>query len=153
MTHQPTPTGQPITQLPLIGSLIDGMLESAEAQYRTLEQARPKPHVLDDATVGRVIRMFTTQRDDLWLFEGQLWRWAAENVTAAQRQEVTRLPGQVARLRQVITAILTLADELKRGTIEQVLAKRAAQLGLEVLLRRPPEEERQAGSGEAGGVG
>ena len=152
MTQQPTPTWQPITQLPLIGSLIDGMLESAEEQDRTLEQARPMPHVLDDYTVQRVIGVYTTQRDDLWLFEEQLRRWAAESLTAAQRQEVTRLTGQVARLRQVITAILTLADELKRGTIEQVLAKSDAQLGLEVLLRRPPEEERQAGSGEAGGV-
>ena len=142
MAQRPTPTWQPITQLPLIGSLIDGMLESAEEQYQTLQQARRKPHVLDDYTVGRVVEVFTTQRDDLWLFEEQLHRWNAQNLTDARRREVSRLSGQLEQLRQVITTILALADELKGGTIEQVLGKSDVQLGLESLLRRRPEQER-----------
>ena len=142
MNHHPHPTWQPITQLPLIASLIDGMLESAEEQYQTLQSARPRPHVLDDYTVGRVIAVFTTQQDDLWLFEEQLRRWAAQELTDGQRREVGRLTSQLGQLRQVIAAILALADELKSGTIEQVLAKSDAQLGLEALLRRPPEQDR-----------
>ena len=141
MPKQPTPTWQPITQLPLIASLIDGMLESAEEQYQTLQEARPEPHVLDDYTVGRVVEVFTTQRDDLWVFEEQLQRWNAQRLTDAQRREVSRLHGQLEQLRQVITTILALADEFKAGTIEQVLAKSDAQLGLESLLRRLPEQE------------
>ncbi len=133
----PTPTWQPIARLPLIASVIDGMLQAAEEQYQTLQQARPKPHVLDEATVERVSTVYTTQRDDLWLFEEQARRWAAEPLTAAQRREVNRLKDQVARLRAVLDAILALADELKRGTIEQVLAKSDEELALEVLLRRP----------------
>ncbi len=59
MSKQPQPTWQPITQLPLIASAIDGMLEAAEEQVILLQQARPKAHVLDDHTVGRVIAVYT----------------------------------------------------------------------------------------------
>ncbi len=89
-----------------------------------------------------MIQVFTTQRDDLWLFAEQLRRWETQDLTHAQRQEVGRLGGQLERLRQVIAAILDLADELKRGTIEQVLAKSDVQLGLEALLRRRHASDR-----------
>ena len=138
MSKQPQPTWQPITQLPLITSALEGMLEAAEEQYQLLQQARSKPHVLDDATVGRVIAVDTTQRDDLWLFEEQLQRWKAQHLTDAQGREVGRLTDQVERLRQAITAILAVADELQDGTIEQVVAKSDAELALDGLLRRPP---------------
>src|SRR5208337_4665139 len=52
------PDWQPISRLPLIGSMIDGMLQDAEEHYQTLLQASPKPHVLDDYTVGRVFEVF-----------------------------------------------------------------------------------------------
>lgn len=141
MTQQ-APTWQPITRLPMIVSVVDGMLEAAEEQYQSLEQARSKPHVLDDATVARVIQVYTTQRDDLWLFEEQARRWEREHLTLAQRREVNRLTNQVARLRTVLDAILALADELKAGTIDQVMAKSDEELALEVLLSRRPAPER-----------
>jgi len=129
------PQWQPISQLALIASHIDGMLDAAQEQYETLQPARAKPHVLDNYTVGRVIEVFTAQKNDLWLFDEQLKRWAAQSLTTRQRTEVQRLTTQMARLRQVITDILALADELKKGTIEQVLGKSDEELGLEVLLR------------------
>jgi len=79
------PDWQPISRLPLIGSMIAGMLQDAEEHYQTLLQAAPKPHVPDDYTVGRVFEVFGRQKDDLWLFEeqlggvedGQTLRWPA----------------------------------------------------------------------------
>ncbi len=64
MTHRPahpTPQWQPIGKLPVIAYAIDGMLESAEEQYSTLEDARPRPHMLDDYTVSRVVEVYTEQ--------------------------------------------------------------------------------------------
>jgi len=136
----PSPQWQPIENLSLIAHPIDGMLESAEEQYENLQQARPKPYVLDDYTVKRVIDVFTAQQNDLWLFDEQLRRWHAGKLTTAQQREVERLVGQMAKLHQVITSILKLANELKEGTIEKQLAKSDEQLGLEFLLRRPPEQ-------------
>jgi len=65
--------------------------------------------------------------------EEQLARWKKDDLTATQRQEVERLDGQLTRLREVIAAILALAEELKGGTIESVLAKSDIELALEML--------------------
>jgi hypothetical protein len=134
MAKNPTPQWQPISMLPVIAVHIDGMLETAEEQYSNLQEARPKPHVLDDYTVGRVIEVFTTQQNDLWLFDELLSRWKAGKLTTAQQQDVARLVAQMKRLREVVTAILALADELKERTIEKVMAKSEAELGLEALF-------------------
>jgi len=138
----PTPQWQPIDQLPTIADAIDGMLESAEEQYPLLEQARPRPSMLDDATVGRVIEVYTAQRDDLWLYEEQLRRWRAGTLTTTQRRDVERLTGQLGRLRAVIDTILALMDELKGGTIEKMMAKSDLEVGLEMLLRLTREQDR-----------
>ncbi len=135
MPQQPQPQWHAISQLALIASHIDGMLEATQEQYQMLQPARAKPHVLDTYTVGRVIEVFTVQKNDLWLFDEQLKRWAAQSLTPRQRTEVQRLTGQMATLRQVIGDILALAEELKRGTIEQVMSKSDAELGLDFLLR------------------
>ncbi len=112
---QPTPQWQPSGKIFLVGTMIDGMRQGAQEQYATLLEVRPTPHVLDDYTVGRIVAVYTEQRDDLWLWDEQL--------------------------REVATSILTLADELKRGTIETVLAKDDGELGLEMLLRQLGERE------------
>ena len=134
------PQWQPIERLALIASHIDGMLESANEQYETLQLAKPKPFVLDDATVGRVIQVYTTQQDDLWLFDEQLRRWERGTLTDAQRQEVERLAGQMLQLHEVIGAILRLAEQFKERTIEKVLAKSDVELGLETLLSGWPAD-------------
>ncbi len=133
--ERPTPQWQPIDKLPVIADAIDGMLESAEEQYPTLEEARPRPSMLDDYTVGRVVGVYTEQRDDLWLYEEQLRRWHAGTLTEAQRREVERLTGQLGRLRAVIDKTLALMDELKGGTIEKMMSKSDLEVGLEMLTR------------------
>ncbi len=138
MTKRPRPEFQPISQLPLIAHVLDGMLESATETGQALEEARPKPYVLDDATVNRALQVYTTQQNDLWLYDEQLRRWRTLTLTSVQRQEVERLVSQLARLRQVIAS--NLANEMKGGTIEQVLGKSDAELGLEFLLRHLPEQ-------------
>jgi hypothetical protein len=133
MSQDQEPRWNPISRLPMIATAIDEMFGMAEEQYGNLQQARERPHVLDDYTVGRVIKVFTEQSNDLWLYEGQLARWKKDELTTAQRQEVERLDGQLTKLREVIAAILALAGELKGGTIESILAKSDIELALEVL--------------------
>jgi hypothetical protein len=125
---------QPISALPLIASMIDGLLDEVEKQNANLHACRSKPYVLDDHTVGRIIKVYSVQAEGLWLYEGQLSRWRALNLTSSQRQEVDRLAAQIPTIRERITAILALAEELNGCTIESVLAKSDLELGLEVLL-------------------
>ncbi|SRR5260370_23935235 len=130
----PTPQWQPISRLSLIAPHIDGMLEAAQEQYQALLPAKSKPHVLDDYTVNRVKKVFTDQQYDLRLFDEQLTRWSKEPLSTQQRKEVERLVGQMKKLHEQITMILALAEQLGKGTIEKVLAKSDAELGLEFLL-------------------
>jgi hypothetical protein len=127
---------QPISALPLIGSMIDGLLDEVDKQKANLQAGRAKPYVFDNYTIGRVIKVYSDQAEDLWLYEGQLSRWKAQNLTPSQRQEVGRLAAQIPTIREQITAMLALAEELKGSTIESVLAKSDLELGLEVLLEK-----------------
>ena len=133
---QPPPQWQPSGNVFLVGTTIDGMLAGAQEQYTTLLEVRPTPHVLDDDTVGRLVELYTKQRDDLWLWDEQLTRWSGEALNVIRRREVERLQGQMAALHKVVDDILALADEVGRGTIETVLARDDAEMGLEMLCAR-----------------
>jgi len=135
------PHWHPIAMLTTIAWHIDGMVEADQEQLTILQEARSKPYILDDYTVNRVKRAFTTQREDFWVFEEQLRRWQAVRLTSEQRIEVTRLQSQMARLRQINSDVLALAEELSKGTIEKQLEKSDFELGLETLLRMTNGED------------
>src|SRR2546426_874394 len=99
------------------------MLESAEENQCSFERAKEQPYSLDDYLVGRADRVYAKQLNDLWIHEGQLFRWATTALTSPQRQEVVRLAGQLDRLRSVLNANLAMIDHLKKSTIERLLAK------------------------------
>ena len=132
------PHWQPIEALATIAAHIDGMLQADREQYETLLEAKPKPHVLDDYTVNRVIAAFTTQRNDFGLFDEQLRRWQAGPLTDDQRREVERLVEQMRLLKENNEQVLTLARELSKGTIDKVMAKSDVELGLEMLMKGWP---------------
>jgi hypothetical protein len=75
-----------------------------------------------------------TQLNDLWLYEEQLSRWTTESPTDRQRREIGRLTDQLSTLRQVLTLCLALTDEMKDGTIDQILAKDDVELAIEFLM-------------------
>jgi len=117
--YKGTPNWQPISALPTIAFIIDGMLHDSQEQYSTLLKARSKPHVLDDEIIDRVFKVYNTQLEDASLFDDQLSRWKKGELTLSQRQEVQRLTGQLEKLREVSQNILSLAEELKKGTIHR----------------------------------
>ena len=132
--NQETPNWQPVSALPMIASLIDGMVSGTTAQWETLQPARAKPHVLDSALVERIERVYSEQLDTSAPFLEQLSRWRKEPLSTEQSNEVTRLEGQVATLRANLTNILDLAGEVKDHTIDKILEKDDLALGLDVLL-------------------
>jgi hypothetical protein len=114
------PNWQPLSAIPLIGELIDGMLQDAEENFATLKEARSSPYVLDDRTIERVVKVYTDQGEFVPVHEEQLSRWLKERLTEEQNSELQRLSRQVTRLREVHSAVLSLAEELSEGTIEKV---------------------------------
>lgn len=138
MTDRGEPTWQPISSLPMIAMLIDESLSDAREHYATLLEARPKPHVLDDATLARVKRVNGESIEYCDIYDEQLRRWRTRPLTSAQQHEVVRLEGANREWRAVLTDILALADELATGTIERQLSKSDLQLGIEYVLRGHP---------------
>lgn len=141
MKNKPQIQWQPISRLPLLAQMVDGMFQDDQKQSELFLQVRHKPHVLDDATVNRAIRAFETQLEDLTtLYEPQFARWQQENLTDAQKQELNRLTTKLADVKKLVENILTLLNEIKNGTIDKIMAKSDAELALEVLIgkRKPP---------------
>ena len=128
-----TPNRQPISALPMIAYIIDGMQHEAQGQHENLLEAMEKPHVLDDYTVDRVHSVYSTQLDDVLLFDEQLSHWKKGQLDSDQRQEVERLTRQTDELRKICQQILSLAAELKKGTINRILEKSDVELALDVL--------------------
>ena len=134
MTDSPTPRFHPITALPMIAEAIDGMLSDAQTQWPNLDVVRDKPYVLDDATIERLIRCYSEQRSYVPIYKEQLARWAKLDLTGEQRATVKRSQGQINDLDRILSDILDLAQELKKNTIEKLLAKDDAEVALDVLL-------------------
>ena len=130
---QEEPNWQPLSALPMIAQLIRETLENTEDQFKTLLEAEDKPHVLDDAIVDRVTRLYTLQAEDVNIYKQQLARWKNENLTPNQEQEIDLLSKQLQQLHEVGTKILLLAKKLKEGTIDSVLRKSDVELAIEVL--------------------
>jgi transposase-like protein len=129
---------QPISQLPLVASMIDGALSDTADHIQTLTKARARPHVLDDATIDRVERVHGEQLEFVDLYAERVRRWRAEGPSATQRRELDRLEEQNRRLRQVTTEVLALAAELRKGTVERIMAMSDFELGLQALLGTLP---------------
>ena len=131
---------QPISQMPLIASMIDTALDDTREHLATLTKARAKPHVLDDATVDRVEKVHAEQMEFVAIYAQQIDRWRNEKPSASQTRTLNWMAAQNQQLRDVTGDVLALAGELRKGTIERVLGMSDFELGLQWLLgnRSPP---------------
>ncbi len=124
-------TWQPISFLPQISNMIDGMLEAAKETYGPLCQIK----VHDDFTIKRIFEVTGQQVEDEWMYDDQLEKWSQlPGLETVQRDEIQRLQGQMRKLKQVNRKILGIAEEHKDKTIEKVLGKSDAEVGLDFLM-------------------
>jgi hypothetical protein len=122
---------QPVSFLPQISDMISGMLEAAQETYEPLRQIK----VHDDYTIERIFEVTGQQVEDEWLYDEQLSRWMDnKNLKPAQRTEIQTLQAQMEELKQVNRKILAIAEEHKNKTIEKIMSKSDAELGMEFLL-------------------
>jgi hypothetical protein len=122
--------------------MVDSMLDDVGEQCGYLSQGMP-----DETTRARQCHrwpdhrgLFRASRRSPDLRRAVLRRKNAK-LTLLQRQEVNRLAAQIPAIRELITGILALAEELKGGTIEPVLAKSDLELGLDFLLRNREKDK------------
>ena len=137
MPHSDPVNWQPISQMPLIASMIDSALADTHEHLATLTQAKTRPHVLDDATMDRSIRMHTEQMEFVDIYAKQIGLWRTQRPSAAQMRELDRISLQNQQLRMVTAEVLALDEELRKGTIERVLGMSDLELGIQALIRAP----------------
>ena len=124
----------PISQMPLIAGMIDGALDNTRDHVGTLNKARTQPHVLDDATIGRVERVHTEQLEFIDIYDRQISRWRTEKPAADQTRKLDRMEDQNRQLRAVTMEVPTLAGELRKDSIERIMGMSDLELGLQALL-------------------
>ncbi len=125
---------QPISEMPLIASMIDGALDDTREHLETLAEARVRPHVLDDATLDRLEQVHTEQLQFVDIYTQQISRWRTERPSKDQARELDRMEAQNGHLRAATADVLALARELRKGTIERVMGMSDVELGLQALL-------------------
>ncbi len=122
---------QPISFLPQIANMIDGMLDAAKKTYKPLCQIK----VNDDFTIKRVFEVTGQQVEDEWMYDDQLKRWShLPDLEKAQVDEIQRLQEQMLELKKVNRKILSIAEDHKDKTIEKVLGKSDMELGMDFLM-------------------
>jgi hypothetical protein len=136
MPHSNPVNWQPISEMPLIASMIDGALDDTRIHLETLIQARTRPHVLDDATIDRSKQVHTEQLEFVDIYARQISRWRTARPSADHTRELNRMDGQNQQLRTVTEAVLALADELRKGSIDRIMGMSDIELGLQALLGR-----------------
>jgi hypothetical protein len=75
-----------------------------------------------DATIDRVERVHCEQLEFVDIYAEQLRRWRDQSPSATQLRELDRLEEKNRLLRQITTEVLTLATELRKGTIDRIMA-------------------------------
>lgn len=126
---------QPLSRLPLIAHLIDEGVKDAENQHRLLEEGKEKPHVFDDALISRVQRLYDEKLEFAGIYAEQLERWKkTETLTMDEHFEIQRLAVQVKRMDELSSLVLSLAEEIEKGTIDKIMEMDDAELGLRFLL-------------------
>lgn len=134
MSQQPeSPQWQPIRVMHECIPMVDGMLEEVQSQHNNMLEAQKKPHTMDDATIQRVIDVYSEQHEFLWVYREQFSRWKQESPTPQQLKDINRLEQQVDKIDQVLTGILKIADDIKGKTIESILGKSDMELAMDVL--------------------
>ena len=114
MSKQPeSPQWQPIGVMHECIPMVDGMLEEVQSQHNNMLEAQKKPHTMDDATIQRVIDVYSEQHEFLWVYREQFSRWKQESPTPQQLKDINRLEQQVKKIDQALTGILNIADDIK----------------------------------------
>jgi hypothetical protein len=111
----PSPAFQPISALPEIRNLIDGAERILKADISRIKNLLADPA----ATLPPPLVAFTLQeaRDALELLSfhaRQLARWQKEEITVAERAEVSRLQAIIPEIRPLIQRLIALATELDK---------------------------------------
>lgn len=145
MAHNNPPQQfKPLSYLPLVRSVSEQQLADLRKLRRDLNSARATPHVFDDATIERVIRVHTQTLEFVPYTLRQLDHWDAAQPSASDRATIQSVRVETTEIEQLVREVLALAQEIKAGTIDQILAMDEFELGWAALAKTLPNKAAQA---------
>ena len=130
------PNWQPIEMLPVMNEAIEDMYESSKALINSLETARSKPHVLDDETVNRVIRVHSEQLELNPVYLEQMKRWENEINDAESSKQLAENERKLVELQSIDVLILGIATEISGSTIDEILQMDDVELAIKSLSNK-----------------
>jgi hypothetical protein len=84
-------------------------------------------------TVDRAINNHRKYLDDAWVYDEQIVRWKKEKLTEEQYREIQRLTGQMVKYRKMCEDIISLSEEVRKGTINRILEMSDEEVAIAVL--------------------
>jgi hypothetical protein len=127
------PQFHPISKMPLLEEGINGIVESSEEQLSSLNKAKDKPYIFDDAIVVRILKVFSEQKEYLKLYEKQFNLWQKGKTSVQQSNKLKELQLKLNKAKSLNAEILKLAKQFKNKTIEKVMEKNDLELALDFL--------------------
>ena len=91
MSTKPEQNYHPISMLPLFANNVRGMAEDTHIQLDNFKEAKTKPHVMDNHTIVRAIKVFLEQMEYFECYYNQFHRWREGQVTQSQKSEIEEL--------------------------------------------------------------
>lgn len=131
---------QPIAMAATMRAAIEEEVHVFESLMERLRPVVATPHVLDDATVDRVVAMCERALELAPVHEAQSARWQDANATPQQQRDAEGFAKGAARNKFLAQELLGLAQQLREGTIDRIVGLSDQELGLAYLSGRirPP---------------
>ena len=130
------PNFQPLSFIPTMTQLVNQELEQDQEQLELLSSAKDKPHVFDDALVERMLNIYESKLEMYSVYEQQAQIWKNDANADKHKESIEHIAETVQKLKLYGEKIYNLTKEISEGTIDKVLQKSDAELGLEELLKQ-----------------
>ena len=123
----------PIDALPMLSYAIEGALDAAKDQLVNMQQAKNKPHVLDDEIISQIIKSYTKQNSSIAGERAIGLNWKKSKLSAKQKTSVDALLQNLDELERINQQILFIAEHYKEHTIDKILEMDEVELALSYL--------------------
>lgn len=114
-------TWRDTSDITFIACMIDDGIEDTQDQYNLFSKSEDKPHILNNETVNRALKLAEEDSVFIEIYEEQLNRWQNENLTTVQEKKINRISEELEKYRNLHQKYLDLLKKLSSETIEKKL--------------------------------
>lgn len=136
------PVMQSISILPLSIRMNAEQIANTREVQANLQSIRERPHLMDDETIDRILKLYTEAKaQGIPAMQAHLVHWRKTRPSAQQTKQLDHFAEQLTELQTGCDLVLAAATEIRKGTIDRVMAMSDEALGLANLRgeTQPPD--------------